>query len=171
MIADPKRKVLVSLGSSGSGQAFPALLRALTSLPVTVLIATSGRTIPASGRDAYVAELLPLTETARLSCAVVSHGGSTGVYPAVAAGTPVLGIPSNADQQLSTAVLTDSGAGLGVRVEEASVKRLRRTLEELLFEPRFRQTAREWADVFARYDSGALFRQFVAEAVKVGGCG
>ena len=32
------------------------------------------------------------TETAELSVVVVSHGGSGGLYPAMAAGTPVLGI-------------------------------------------------------------------------------
>ena len=122
MRADPKPKVFVSLGSSGPLRVFPALLKALAKLPVSVLVSTSGRPMPHLGPDAYVADLLPFTETAGQSSVVVSHGGSGGLYPAIAAGTPVLGIPSNADQQLSTAVLEESGAGLGVRVEEASAK-------------------------------------------------
>jgi UDP:flavonoid glycosyltransferase YjiC (YdhE family) len=77
----------------------------------------------------------------------------------------VLGIPSNADQQLSTAVLEDSGAGVGVRVEDASEKRLRCALERLLFDPQYRARAQKWAEVLARYDSGALFQEFVAEVL------
>jgi zeaxanthin glucosyltransferase len=113
----------------------------------------------------YVADLLPLTETAARCNVAVSHGGSTGVYPAIAGGTPVLGIPSNADQQLSAAVLAESGAGLAVRVEEAGEKRLLGALERLLSEPPFRLAAKRWAAVFDRYESGALFRKFVDEAL------
>ena len=169
MRLDPKPKVFVSLGSSGPLRAFPALLKALSKLPVTVLVATSGRPIAGLGPDVYVAGLLPFTETAGQSSVVVSHGGSGGLYPAIAAGTPVLGIPSNADQQLSTAVLEESGAGLGVRVEEASSRRLLRTLEGLLFDPKYRRTAQQWATVYSRYDSGVLFRKFLDETLDGGG--
>ena len=163
MRADPKPKVFVSLGSSGPLQVLPNLLRALSKLPVSTLLSTSGRQTPPTPPQVYLADLLPFTETARESSVVVSHGGSGGLYPAIAAGTPVLGIPSNADQQLSTAFLTDSGAGMGVRVEEASEKRLRDALEKLLFEPQYRRSAGEWAAVYDQYDSGALFRKFLAE--------
>ena len=165
MLVDPKPKVFVSLGSSGPLRVFPALLGALSKLPVSVLISTSGRPIPHLGPDAYVADLLPFTETAAQCSVVVSHGGSGGLYPAIAAGTPVLGIPSNADQQLSTAVLQESGAGLGVRVEEASQGRLLRALEKLLFDPQFRLAAKRWAAIFDRYETGALFRKFVDDAL------
>jgi UDP:flavonoid glycosyltransferase YjiC (YdhE family) len=165
MLVDPKPKVFVSLGSSGPLRVFPALLGALSKLPVSVLISTSGRPIPHLGPAAYVADLLPFTETAAQCSVVVSHGGSGGLYPAIAAGTPVLGIPSNADQQLSTAVLQESGAGLGVRVEEASQGRLLRALEKLLFEPQYRLAAKRWAAIFDRYETGPLFRKFVDNAL------
>ena len=152
MRADPRPKVLVSLGSSGPLGVLPGLLRVLEKMPVAVLLSTSGRTMPAVAAGVYVADLLPFTEAASESNVVVSHGGSGGLYPAIAAGTPVLGIPSNADQHLSTAVLEESGAGLGVRVEEASERRLRAALQRLLFQPQYRATARKWAAVFARYD-------------------
>jgi UDP:flavonoid glycosyltransferase YjiC (YdhE family) len=165
MRSDPKPKVFVSLGSSGPLRAFPALLKALSRLPVSVIVSTSGRTLPGIGPEMYAASLLPFTETAGQASVVVSHGGSGGLYPAIAAGTPVLGIPANADQQLSTAVLEESGAGLGVRIEEASPSRLRRALEKLLFDPQYRRSAQQWATVYSRYDSGVMFRQFLAETL------
>ena len=120
------------------------------------------------GPDAYVAGLLPFTESALHAGVVVSHGGSGGLYPAIQAGTPVLGIPENADQHLSTAVLEESGAGLGVRVEEASQRRLFRALEKLLFDPQYRRSAQHWAKVFSRYDSGVMFRNFLSETLNGG---
>jgi UDP:flavonoid glycosyltransferase YjiC (YdhE family) len=165
MLQDPKPKVFISLGSSGPLKAAGALFEALSKLPVSVLLSTSGRQIPEMP-GAYITRLLPFTETAHLSHVVVSHGGSGGLYPAMAAGTPVLGIPSNADQHLSTAVLEDSGAGLGVRAEEASPKRLRHALERLLFEPKFRDAARGWQSIYARYDSATLFRAFLKETLR-----
>jgi UDP:flavonoid glycosyltransferase YjiC (YdhE family) len=79
-----------------------------------------------------------------------------------------LGIPSNADQQLSTAVLEESGAGLGVRVEEASERRLLQALKSLLFDQRYRRSAQQWATVYSRYDSGVMFRQFLSDALDSG---
>jgi UDP:flavonoid glycosyltransferase YjiC (YdhE family) len=167
---DPKPKALIALGSSGAVRVLPALLRALSRLSVSVVLATSSRDMPAAAAQIYVADLLPLTETAAKCNIVVSHGGSSGVYPAIAAGTPVLGIPSNADQQLSAAVLGESGAGLGVRVEEANEKRLLGALERLLSEPQYRLAAKRWAAIFDRYESGALFRKFVDEALSAAPC-
>jgi UDP:flavonoid glycosyltransferase YjiC (YdhE family) len=165
MLQDSRPKVFVSLGSSGPVRVLPALVRALRRLPVAVVIATSGRELTAPSSEIYVGELLPFSETAGKSSVVVSHGGSGGLYPAIAAGTPVLGIPSNADQHLSTAFLEDSGAGLGVRVEEASEGRLRSALEKLLIEPQYTQAAQRWKNVYARYDSGALFRKFLDDVL------
>ena len=166
MVADPKPKVFVALGSSGPLRVLPALFRALSKLPVAVVIATSGRETPGISPEMYAADLLSLTETTAQSRLVVSHGGSSGVHPAMASGKPVLGIPSNADQHLSTAVVEENGAGLGVRVEEASEKRLSNALEKLLYDPQYGAAACRWAEVYARYDSGAMFQKFLGEVLQ-----
>jgi UDP:flavonoid glycosyltransferase YjiC (YdhE family) len=83
----------------------------------------------------------------------------------MAAGTPVLGIPSNADQHLSTAVLVENGAGLGVRVEEATEKRLSQALGKLLSDPAYGTAARRWAGIHARYDSGVMFQHFLNQVL------
>jgi len=168
MVADPKRKVFVSLGSSGPLRVLPGLLRALGRLPVSVVVASSGREMPAMGAGVYVAKLLPFTETAELSAVVVSHGGSGGLYPAMAAGTPVLGIPSNGDQHMSTAFLEHAGAGLGVRVEEATEGRLFAALERLLNEKGFGERARYWKGVYGRYESGRMFAGFLGSVLARG---
>ena len=48
-------------------------------------------------------------------------------------------------------------------MEEASEKRLFAALQKLLFDPKYATSARHWAEVFARYDSGAMFEKFLNE--------
>jgi UDP:flavonoid glycosyltransferase YjiC (YdhE family) len=164
MRADPRPKILVALGSSGPVRVLPNVLSAFSGLNVAPIIATSGRFLPQDSQG-YVSELLPLAETMAEASLVVCHGGSPLVYPALAAGVPVLGIPSNADQHLSTALLVKNGAGLGVRSEEASPRRLRAAAERLLSEAQFADAARRWKAIYARYDYRQLFRDFVRSAV------
>ncbi len=49
MCEDPKPKVFVSLGSSGPVRVLPELLAALARLPVSLVLSTSGRQVPALG--------------------------------------------------------------------------------------------------------------------------
>jgi UDP:flavonoid glycosyltransferase YjiC (YdhE family) len=164
MCQDPKPKVFISLGSSGPVRVLPGLLAALARLPVSVILSTSGRSVPISsemGPKIYMASLLPFVETARHSSVVVSHGGSGGLYPAIAAGTPVLGIPSNADQHLSTSVLVENGGGLGVRVEEASEAQLFLALHRIISESHFRDTANRWGHIFQQDEANLRFAQFL----------
>jgi UDP:flavonoid glycosyltransferase YjiC (YdhE family) len=150
-------KIFVTLGSSGPVKALPAVLEAASHLPVKVILATSGRPIGKVSPNVYIAELLPYEETSRHCAAVVSQGGTGGLYFTLAAGTPTLAIPNNIDNHLSSALLNRSGAGLCVRVEDASVKTLRRALERLLFEKSFKQAAAKWPAIMGRYNTKEIF--------------
>jgi UDP:flavonoid glycosyltransferase YjiC (YdhE family) len=161
MCADPSPKVFISLGSSGPIRVLPELLAALAQLPVSVVLSTSGRPVSAIGTDIYTAALLPFIETAAQAAVVVSHGGSGGLYPAMAAGIPVLAIPSNADQHLSTAVLVENRAGLGVRAEEATRKVLYSALVRILSEASFTKAAERWVAIFQRDAARSRFHEFL----------
>jgi len=161
MCADPKPKVFISLGSSGPIRVLPELLAALSQLPVSVVLSTSGRPVPTIATSIYTAHLLPFVETAARATVVVSHGGSGGLYPAMAAGTPMLAIPSNADQHLSTALLEENGTGLGVRVEEATPQRLHSALLQILSDASFTKSAERWATIFQQDAAINRFRQFL----------
>lgn len=157
MIASSEPKIFVSLGSSGPIKALPAVLEALSRLPVRAILSSSGRPVGATASNVYLADLLPYEETASSSAVVISHGGTGGVYPALSAGTPMLAIPSNIDMHLSASLLEAAGAGITVRVEHASPDRLQGALERLLEEPRFKQAAVKWGGTMARYDARTLF--------------
>jgi UDP:flavonoid glycosyltransferase YjiC (YdhE family) len=173
MLASAQPKVFVSLGSSGPIKVLPAVLEALSRLPVRVILTTSGRPVGTTPSNVHLADLLPYEETASRSAVVVSHGGTGGVYPALTAGTPMLAIPSNIDMHLSASLLEAAGAGITVRVEHASPDRLQDGLERLLGEPGFKQAAVKWRGIIARYDTKTLFpnllrRWFASSAERKG---
>jgi len=88
----PKPRVFISLGSSGPLRVLPALQKALARLPVSVVFDfRTGYRGP--GARYLLCRHPSFTATAAECNVVVSHGGSGGLYPAMAAGTPVLGIP------------------------------------------------------------------------------
>jgi UDP:flavonoid glycosyltransferase YjiC (YdhE family) len=161
MLMDPKPKVFVTLGSSGPITVLPQLLEVLMQLPVSIVLATSGRFIPPENASIYACDLLPFTEMASHSALVVSHGGSGGVYAAMTAGTPLLAIPSNADQHLSTAVLEENGAGLGVRAEDASSKCLRSAFQQLFSTGAYSAAAKRWSVIFQKDQTTNRFRDFL----------
>jgi len=159
VMQDPAPKIFISMGSSGPVTVIPCLLEILSKMPVIVILTTSGRDIGKTAANVYTADLLPYEETVRHSTVVISHGGMGGIYPALAAATPMLAIPNNIDNLLSTAVLEESGAGLGIRAEKASAQNLRNAIERLRYEPAFKKRAEEWAVIMKGYDSKKIFSQ------------
>jgi len=164
---DPGRPlVYVTLGSSGRVERLPIIVEAAASLGCQVVVATAGRAaLEARPPDIYVADYLPGDLAARRASVVVSNGGSTTGYQALAEGKPVLGVASNLDQYLAMQAIERFGAGLPVRAGALTREGVRRGLERLLGEPAFAARARAARGALARWDAGAQFRAFVEEVV------
>jgi UDP:flavonoid glycosyltransferase YjiC (YdhE family) len=88
---------------------------------------------------------------------VICNGGSATVYQALAAGVPVLGIPSNLDQYLMMDYVEKFGAGAMVRGGQASSAALRDMAQRVLNIAQYRSRAEslavviksgQWADRF-----------------------
>jgi UDP:flavonoid glycosyltransferase YjiC (YdhE family) len=154
--------VYVTLGSSGATRCLPALLEALASLPVEVLLATAGRNPPQALPGNVLA--VPFVDGSA-ACArarvVIHNGGSSTGYQALAAGTPVLGIPSNLDQYLASERIDRCGAGLSLRSGTLTATHVRDSMHRLLSEPCFAEAAQTLAGVFKQHDAATNFRSFV----------
>ncbi len=154
--------VYCSLGTSGNTRVLPALLRAVESLPITMVLATAGRlrcdSVPANVRTA---DYLPGELAARRAAGVIGNGGSAGVYQALSQGTPVLGIPSNMDQHLTMEAVEHCRAGLLVRQRHARVDVLRKAVERLVGEPSWASAASLLAEEIHGMDACQRFREFV----------
>jgi len=161
-IGSRKQKIFVALGSSGPLETLPAILKALAQLPATSMIATSGRII-LDRSEFYVADFLPYTATIRNSAVLISNGGSTSIYSALAAGIPILAIPSNIDTQLSSQILENSGAGIVLRAEKASAENVLRALHQLIDDHAFKESALRWSKIISTYDTTRMFSMILRD--------
>lgn len=149
----------VTLGSSGPGRLLAPVLAAVADLPVTVLLATGGQPLPdAAPPNVFAADYLPGLEAARLASLVVCNGGSPTSHQALAAGVPVLGLPSNLDQFLNMQTIETAGAGRLLRADMAGVADIRQTIEGLLQSDPCTAAAQAIARTFGRYPAQARFR-------------
>lgn len=103
----------VTLGSSGKVDRLPLVVEGILAAGLTPVVATAGRcAVPDGARGA---PFLPGELAARRADLVVTNGGSSTGYQALAEGTPVLGIPFNLDQYLAMTAIAEAGAGLLLR--------------------------------------------------------
>ena len=150
--------VYVTLGSSGDLAALPAVLAGLAGLPLRALLSTAGRQRPESlPPNMTVAPLLPGDVLARHARFVITNGGSSTGYQALAAGTPVLGIPANLDQYLAMTAIAKSGAGILLRSGGLRPEQVRAAAIRLLDSKVAATSASALARAFAGFDCHTRF--------------
>lgn len=149
-LLDTSRPVIyLTLGSSGNVEELRAVSAALASLPATVIVATAGRApqnLDISG--VFAADFLPGELAARRADLVVCNGGSPTTAQALAAGTPILGLPSNLDQYLNMNALANAGLGIMLRSTHLTPQRLRAAANEVLHNQGFRERTAKIARTF-----------------------
>lgn len=154
--------VYVTLGSSGDVVALPTVLEGLEGLPIRGVLATAGRAAPRVPANFVVAELVPGELLALQALFVVTNGGSSTGYQALAAGVPVLGIPSNLDQYLAMQAITRAGAGITLRSGGLRKDEVRKAAVRLLDARPIKRAAESLAPHFAAYDSRKRFQAWLS---------
>ncbi|BBX72809.1 glycosyltransferase [Mycobacterium shinjukuense] len=157
--------VYATLGSSGGRNLLQVVLTALAELPVTVIAATAGRSdltnVPA---NAFVADYLPGEAAAARSAVVICNGGSMTTQQALVAGVPVIGIASNLDQHLNMEAIERAGAGVLLRTERLTSRRVAEAVQQALTGSQHRHAAGRLAEAFSR--SLARFPQQVESGLR-----
>jgi UDP:flavonoid glycosyltransferase YjiC (YdhE family) len=154
--------VYVTLGSSGDVAVLPTVLDGLDGLPIRGVLATAGRAAPRVPANFVTADFVPGELLAQQALFVVTNGGSSTGYQALAQGVPVLGIPSNLDQYLAMAAITQQGAGLTLRSGGVTREQVRRAAVRLLDAPAVKRGAEGVARHFAAYDSQQRFENWLS---------
>jgi UDP:flavonoid glycosyltransferase YjiC (YdhE family) len=160
---DPQRPTAyVTLGSSGRVDLLPLVLEALAAEGVQAMVATAGRVQPALPAHAHAADFLPGHLAARRADFVVTNGGSTTGYQALAEGRPVLGIAFNMDQYLAMTAIERAGAGRLLRAGSLHAGVVRSAARVLLADDGPRRAAARVAAAMARHDAAARFANLLA---------
>jgi UDP:flavonoid glycosyltransferase YjiC (YdhE family) len=161
-LPEDKPLIYITMGSTGRIGVLDSLIEALQTLPVTVMLATSDRisdkTYPS---NFFVADYLPGLEACRRSDLVICNGGAGAVYQAIAGKTPVLGIPTNADQYYVINALESQGGGQSIRSTHASRNRIVQAVEKLMGDEHFSERINLLNNNLSRFDAGKLFSQCV----------
>jgi UDP:flavonoid glycosyltransferase YjiC (YdhE family) len=156
--------VYVTLGSSGDAGALPIVLAGLDGLPLRGVLSTAGRRAPNRVPDNFrVAEYVPGDVLASRAAFVITNGGSGTGYQALAAGAPVLGVPSNLDQYLAMHAITQAGAGLMLRSGGLTPAQVRTAALRLLDAPGVKARAEALARCFAARDCHENFQNWLSE--------
>jgi UDP:flavonoid glycosyltransferase YjiC (YdhE family) len=155
--------VYVTLGSSGDVAALPMVLAGLDGLPIRGVLATAGRAAPTQVPANFtVAEYVPGELLASQALFVVTNGGSSTGYQALAAGVPVLGIPSNLDQYLAMQAITGAGAAITLRSGGLTKDQLRKAAVRLLDARPMKRAAESLATHFAAYGCHERFQNWLS---------
>ena len=143
-------KVYITLGSSGADTILPSVLNALSTLPITCLVATAGRShLKDVASNVFIADYLSGEEAAAAADFVICNGGSPTAYQALSRGRPVLGICTNLDQQLNMTAVEAAGLGLSLLGSDANARSIHHLTKQLLDTPRFRKNALEVQQLLA----------------------
>lgn len=159
--------VYVTLGSSGDVAALPTVVEALDGLPLRCVLSTAGRAALKRVPENLIAcDFLPGALVAQRSLFVVTNGGSASSYQALAAGVPVLGIPSNLDQYLTMQAVTRAGAGIMLRSGGLSPEQVRKSAIRMLDARPIQLAAQELAAHFAAYSCHQRFESFLSNLLE-----
>lgn len=149
----PEPLVHISLGTlhRGSADFFRQCFLAFADLPAYFVVATGEQTdMEALGPvppNFTVRAFVPQLDVLERAEAFVTHGGMNSVLEGLYYGVPLLLIPQQPEQLAIALGVAASGAGLVLREHMAGkripAEELRRTLQSILTEPRFREAAAE----------------------------
>lgn len=166
-LPEDKPVIYITLGSSGEIGFVKELISTLKNMPVTAVISSASRfTAQDLPDNIYVEAFLPGLKAAQRSSVVVCSGGTATTYQALSCGTPVLGIPSNADQYLSMEAIVRQGSGILIRAGQINQHNFKSGIETILKEQHYSFQAMKIKEEMAKYNSQKLFAAFIDSLVQ-----
>jgi UDP:flavonoid glycosyltransferase YjiC (YdhE family) len=147
-VIDGEPPIYVSLGSSGTASALPAVIDALRPLQSPIVVATAGRAGALARRErVWVTDFVAGNLICAKACAVVCNGGSPATLQALVHGVPVVGIATNLDQYLNMGYIERYGAGILLRSDRARAASVREATRRAVHDAGMRNRARAIAEL------------------------
>jgi len=165
---DPRRKILYfTLGSTGLAHLFPEVIANLRETQHNVVVSTGnhGQQIEPNSLPGnfYVTDYVPGTQMAAKCDLVICHGGNTTIYQALSAGVPVIAIPTHMDQRFNADLLTNSGAGVLLPLEQVS--QISRVSEEVLENKSYKENALRMQKILSGYNGPETAAHLIHEFI------
>lgn len=160
-ISDGTPNVYITMGSTGLLE--PLLRRsyaALAKAPYRFIVTTGGQVSEegmALAPDNFrFATYAPGSKLLEHSSAVVFHGGNGTMYQALAAGVPMIALPSHLEQIVGMRVLKREGFGLMGNSRRITGEKLLQEIQQLIENPKYRANAWRFRNAVSHSNGAAL---------------
>jgi UDP:flavonoid glycosyltransferase YjiC (YdhE family) len=161
-------RVYATVGNTGDPRLLTLAVEAFADQTGFELVLTSGHLLPAPDMpDGVVAApTLPGSQVLADARVVVHPGGVGTTYQALAAGVPMLVVPSMSGQDVTARLVQRHHVGLGFRLDRLTPERLRTAAAQLILDEAYRTRARAFADELATIDGAAAVADHVEALVR-----
>lgn len=165
---DGTPNVYITMGSTGwLDQFLRQVYPTFATLPYRFLVTTAGqvtRETELRAPDNFrIARYAPGSRLLEKSQAMIFHGGNGSLYQALAAGVPMLALPSHLEQELCADMAVNHGFGLKLAAKNGSGENTAALLDRLINEPSFRESAERFGGR-VRHADGAQRAADIIEA-------
>lgn len=154
---DGKTNIYITMGSTGILDSFlRRTYEELSKLPYRFVVTTAGQarpeTIAMAPANFRIATYAPGNELVHRCKALVFHGGNGSMYQGLAAGLPMIGLPSHLEQKINFEVALRHGFGVQLSARRVSGKKLVKTLDRILTDPSYRENAQRFSAAVTAHD-------------------
>lgn len=161
-----KKRIFLSLGSSGQEKTMPLIINALSKLDVEVIVATAGKKMDLPVfNNVFVTDFLPLEMACENSDLVICNGGSPMCHAALTYGVPTIGVVCNNDQLLNMVHIEKRGAGRTLRYWNLTEQKVIETTTEVITKFSFRKNAEIIQAEFAAINVQGQLKSVIEEVL------
>jgi zeaxanthin glucosyltransferase len=115
--------------------------------------------------DPIVVSYAPQLEIVKRAAVVITHAGLNTVLESLAEGVPLVALPLGNDQPGVAARVKARGAGLVIRRQRLTVRKLRAAVRCVLEDGRYRDSAQWLKNAFRKFDGLARAADVIEEAL------
>ena len=159
-----KKRIFLSLGSSGNESVLPTILKSLAKMDVEVIVALAGKKIDIPDYpNVFVTDYLPMEQACKESDLVICNGGSPMSHAALSYGVPLIGVVSNNDQLLNMSHVVQQGAGLMLRHWNISEKKVTDSVNKIFNNVNYFEQSNKIQEQFALLDVDTTLQKIIEE--------
>lgn len=159
-----KKRIFLSLGSSGNQSVLPTILKSLAKMDVEVIVALAGKKIDMPDYpNVFVTDYLPMEQACKESDLVICNGGSPMSHAALSYGVPLIGVVSNNDQLLNMSHVVQQGAGLMLRHWNISEKKVTDSVNKIFNNANYFEQSNKIQEQFALLDVDTTLQKIIEE--------
>jgi MGT family glycosyltransferase len=168
-----KRLVLITQGTIANRDFSQVITPALVALggreDVTIIVTTGGQPVEsisvAIPSNARITSFLPYTQIMPEINLLITNGGYGTVNMAISHGIPVISAGLTEDKEEISAHVQWSGAGIDLRTNRATPEAIKRAVDEIYVQPRYRERAEQLSLEFASHDVKGELLSLIEECV------